>query len=129
MKTGKIIKTLLFTAASLVLSSAFAVAAHPLIFNGVIKSITDTTVQLGGTTFTMLPACKMSFDDGPATVAEITAAMAANPRLVGVIRREAPASTNIVALVVKTKKPAAPTPAPTTPAPVTDPAPAASPAE
>ena len=49
MKTGKIIKTLLFTAASLVLSSAFAVAAHPLIFNGVIKSITDTTVQLGGT--------------------------------------------------------------------------------
>ena len=67
----------------------------------------------------------MSFDDGPATVAEITAAMAANPRLVGVIRREAPASTNIVALVVKTKKPAAPAPAPVTPEPVTDPAPAA----
>lgn len=129
MKSRNVIKPLLFAAACLVLPSIVALAAHPLIFNGVIKSITDTTVQLGGTTFTMLPNCKMSFDDGPATVVEITAAMAANPRLVGVIRRDAPESTNVVALVVKTKKPAAPTPAPTKPAPVTDSAPAPSPAE
>jgi hypothetical protein len=109
MKTSSsTLKTLLFTTASLVLSGALAIAAHPLIFNGVIKSITDTTVQLGDTTFTMVPTCKISFDDGPATVAEVTAAMATNPRLVGVIRREAPESTNIVILVVKANKPAAP---------------------
>jgi hypothetical protein len=122
MKTRNIIKTFLVTTASLVLSGVFAVAAHPLIFNGVIKSITDTTVQLGETTFTMLPACKISFEEAPGTVAEVTAAMAANPRLVGVIRREAPDSTNIVMLVVKANKPAVPAATPA--APATDSAPA-----
>ena len=128
MKTRHILKTLLVTTASLVLSGTLAMAAHPLIFNGVIKSISDTTVQLGETTFTMLPTCKISFDDGPATVAEVTAVMATNPRLVGVIRREAPESTNLVMLVVKTNKPTAPkapaesSPSAPSPAAVTAPA-------
>ena len=108
MKAHGIVKTLLATAVSMALFATCAMAGHPLILNGILKSISDTTVQLGDTTLTMLPGCKISFDDGPGTVAEVTAAIAQNSRLVGVIRRDAPDSTNIVALVVKANKPVAP---------------------
>lgn len=104
-------KTLAVAFASMIFSAFFAFAAHPLIFNGVIHEITDTTVVLGETTFTMSSGCEILFEQDAGTVADVKAAMAINPRLVGVVRREAPESKNIVKLVVKAQKPQAPAPA------------------
>lgn len=102
-----------------------ALASHPLLQNGWLKSATDNSVTLtipqgGEMTFTFAPAVKIEFAEGQAGTAADLQTMVSQmgtQRIIVNIRRDVPESSTAVIVGIKAPKPAAAAPAAaTTPA-------------
>jgi hypothetical protein len=101
-------------------------ASHPLLQNGWLKSVTDTSVTIklppqgaDEATFEFAPKLKISFngvDGSPADLQELAESMGKTRILIN-LRRETPESSMVVLIAVKADNPNSSTPTPTEPAP------------
>ena len=127
---------LLSTVGFLIVCIQPALAGHPLLQNGWLKSATDTSVTLdipqgGEMTFNFAPAVKIEFADAQVgTAADIQAMVSqmGTQRIIVNIRRDAPESSTAVIVGLKAPKPVPAPPAAEPAAPAAASTPAGAPA-
>lgn len=116
----KILHLLSFAAAFAFVCSSAAQAGHPLIQNGWLKSVSDTSLTIllpptgnSEATFIFAPNVKIDFAGAGGTLADLQsiATTMGKTRILVNLRRDKPESTTVVLVGVKAPKPALPAPA------------------